>query len=62
MEAMTALPHDPVAEIEPGDKSESPSAAVVPTLAHATFDDFLRLHARRPVTEQRGRRRHVGGP
>ncbi|MCY3845835.1 MAG: hypothetical protein OXH69_20090 [Acidobacteria bacterium] len=59
---MTALPHDPVAEIEPGDKSELPSAAVVLTLAHATFDDFLRLHARRPVTEQLGRRRLGGRP
>ena len=32
-----------------------PLAAVVPALAHATSGEFLRLHARRLVTEQRGR-------
>ena len=37
------------------------AAEGVPTLAHATFDGFLRLHARRSVTEQRGQQRNVGG-
>ena len=30
-----------------------PTADIVRTLSHATFDDFLRLHARRSVREQR---------
>ena len=37
------------------------AAEGVLTLAHATFEEFLRLHARRSVTEQRGRQRHGGG-
>ena len=40
---------------------ELPPAAVLLTLAHATFDDFLRLHARRSVTDVRGRQCHGGG-
>ena len=32
-----------------------PTAEIVRTLSYAMFDDFLRLHARRSVTEQRGR-------
>ncbi len=33
-----------------------PTADIVRTLSHATLDDFLRLHARRSVREQRGLR------
>ena len=32
-----------------------PTAEIVRTLSYATFDHFLRLHARRSVTQQRGR-------
>ena len=34
-----------------------PTAEIVRTLSYATFDDFLRLHARRSATEQRPRSR-----
>ena len=33
------------------------TAEIVRTLSYATFDDFLRLHAKRSVTEQRPRSR-----
>ena len=39
-----------------------PTAEIVRTLSYAAFDDFLRLHAKRALSEQRGAAARAGEP